>query len=77
MDEYSSLGPGVVILPPADRVLKVSPKRGPGDQRGKKKRVKHRHDTRDAKQESIQDRGVAPEADGPDQGKGVEVDIVI
>jgi len=77
MDEYSSLGPGVVILPPADRVLKVSPKRGPGDQRGKRRKIQKRQQPHTAKQEAKDESGGPPEADNNDQGKGAEINIVI
>jgi len=77
MDEYSSLGPSLVILPPADRVLKVSPKRGPGDQKGKKKKQRKKTEDGVLKGTSVKDHSRPSEIEEASEGKGKEIDIII
>jgi len=79
MDEYSSLGSGIVNLPPADRVLKVSPKKGSGERKGRKKQEAKKSDDRlSVKDLSVKGIKKSPEAlDNEEEGKGLGVDIII
>ena len=77
MDEYSSLGSSLIILPPTDRVLKVSPKRGPGDRKGKKKK-EYKKDSEDSSRgQKVANSTHRSRNDDGAEAKGVEVDIVI
>ncbi len=77
MDEYSSFGSSLVILPPADRVLKVSPKRGPGDRKGRKRKEAKRITDHDAKGQSIASSTGRSELEEEGEAKGSGIDIVI
>lgn len=79
MDEYSTLGSGIVSLSPADRVLKVSPKKGPGERKGRKKQETKkggdRTSLKDISMKGIKKSSEVPE--GEEESKGLGVDIII
>lgn len=78
MDEYSGFGSGLVILRPAGQVLNVSPKGGPGDRKGKKKRHANKKIEDDAKGLSLVKHKTLPGDDKEvKHGKGTGIDIVI
>ncbi len=77
MDEYSSLGSNLIILPPADRVLKVSPKRGPGDRKAKKKKEEKKDLEHPPRGQKMPQNTHSSADDDSGDAKGMEVDIVI
>ncbi|RLB42908.1 MAG: hypothetical protein DRH12_04425 [Deltaproteobacteria bacterium] len=78
MAEYSDIGSRLVVLPPANRVLRVSPKRGPGDEkRRNRKELRKKGDGSLGEGVRAEAGGTAEEAKGEAKEKGSEVDIVI
>ena len=77
MDQYSSLGSGLGILIPTERVLRVSAKNGPGGQRDKKKKERNKAQHRALKGISTKTHFRPTETEEPYDGKGKEIDVVI